>query len=246
MAGRKRSQDEPQEVPVWIVSFTDMITLLLAFFVLLQAFAKEQSPELFFIGQGSFKRAINGLGLPNWMLGHKEQVERSYEQPRHPAPEQSEPSYSRVIDAEDEKIRQMFAEIAMSFDTRSEEHKEQRIGLFPTRFRFAAGGDELTAEARSELSKLASNIRDAVGNRRIRIYVVALAQDGDEARQRTMLSARRARAVRDFVRQCLPHALQEQYEFVAVGDGTGGDWCKALKVGPGESQAFLAVVEEGR
>jgi chemotaxis protein MotB len=46
MAAKKRQEEEPEGTPAWIVSFADLITLLLAFFVLLQSFAKEQDPEL--------------------------------------------------------------------------------------------------------------------------------------------------------------------------------------------------------
>ena len=47
MAGQERTrpkQDKGNSVPAWIVSFSDMVTLLLAFFVLLQSFAKVQDP----------------------------------------------------------------------------------------------------------------------------------------------------------------------------------------------------------
>ena len=42
---KKNPDDGKPKVPGWIVSFSDMITLLLAFFVLLQSFAKrDRSP----------------------------------------------------------------------------------------------------------------------------------------------------------------------------------------------------------
>ena len=44
--GKKKRQEESNDgIPAWIVSFSDMVTLLLAFFVMLQAFAKPKQPE---------------------------------------------------------------------------------------------------------------------------------------------------------------------------------------------------------
>ena len=70
MAAKKRQEEEAEGAPAWIVSFADMITLLLAFFVLLQSFAQEQDPELFHQGQGSFRRSISGFGIPDLLLAN--------------------------------------------------------------------------------------------------------------------------------------------------------------------------------
>ena len=95
-SGSKKPADGGQKTPGWIVSFTDMITLLLAFFVLLQAFAKERHPELFFAG----------LGIPDLLFGKMEKAEQSHWMKKHPTePDEENMNRSRVLDAEDEDQR---------------------------------------------------------------------------------------------------------------------------------------------
>ena len=103
--GRKRPEEEKNEVPAWIVSFSDMITLLLSFFILLQAFAKERDPELFFVGQGSFKRAIAGLGMPSLLLGRQDSQRKEFRRKRHPAEDETTEKRSRSLDERNAKIR---------------------------------------------------------------------------------------------------------------------------------------------
>jgi flagellar motor protein MotB len=112
MAANKPQEDNAPETPAWIVSFTDMITLLLAFFVLLQSFAKEQDPELYRQGQGAFKRSIAGFGIPNILFGQPELISGPANKKRYPTKESDEKKKSpRVIDNKDAAIRQAFERI---------------------------------------------------------------------------------------------------------------------------------------
>ncbi len=51
------------KVPAYIVTFSDMVTLLLTFFVMLLSLASVQDPELFNRGRGAFAQTIKDLGL---------------------------------------------------------------------------------------------------------------------------------------------------------------------------------------
>ncbi len=63
---RKKKPEEPKAgAPAFIVTFSDMITLLLTFFVMLLSMAKTQTDTTKFMhGQNSFRTAVANLGLP--------------------------------------------------------------------------------------------------------------------------------------------------------------------------------------
>jgi flagellar motor protein MotB len=117
---RKTVEEAPSDVPAWIVSFSDMITLLLSFFVLLQSFAHEQQPELFNLGRGSFESVTRNYGLPIWKTGRDQRFKREWFIRRYsdePAEEETLP----IIDAEEERLQQIFQELKERFDTASGE-----------------------------------------------------------------------------------------------------------------------------
>ncbi|MCD6303381.1 MAG: hypothetical protein J7M21_00280, partial [Planctomycetes bacterium] len=163
MARRGPRAEEKPGVPAWIVSFSDMVTLLLAFFVLLQSFAHVQDPELFFIGQGSFKRAIAGMGLPSWLFGREDKPKRDYINVKHPSDEgpPSDPR-SRNIDADDEKIRNIFDDLKKNMNTSSQDTVQVPIRVELTPIRFPAGAAGLDDRARTYLKQLAFDLRQTL------------------------------------------------------------------------------------
>lgn len=65
MASRpKKIEEPPRGTPSYMVSFGDMMTLMLTFFILLCTFAKKREAGFIAAGVGSFRRAINSFGLP--------------------------------------------------------------------------------------------------------------------------------------------------------------------------------------
>lgn len=61
---RKKSQPSFGPNQAYIVSFGDMMTALLAFFIVLCSLAEEQTGANLHAGTGSFVRALDGFGLP--------------------------------------------------------------------------------------------------------------------------------------------------------------------------------------
>ena len=56
--------EEKKGAPAWMVSFGDMMTLILTFFILLVSMGKRQQVGLVASGVGSFLVAVRSFGLP--------------------------------------------------------------------------------------------------------------------------------------------------------------------------------------
>ena len=81
-----------QAPPAYMVSFCDMMTLILTFFILLVSMSKEQKAGLMAAGVGSFIIAIESHGMPGVMSGAEkekifENVRRKFNVPQDGAPE---------------------------------------------------------------------------------------------------------------------------------------------------------------
>ena len=243
---RKQSSSQQKGPPGWIVSFTDMITLLLAFFVLLQAFANMQDPDLFHIGRDSFKRAIAGLGIPNILLGKEDRPKFEFRKQKYPTKEaKNKIPRNRALDAEDEEIRRAFESLRRSMDTRSSDVEAELLDKQIPPITFAPGRAELDSAARNYLSGLAINLQQNLPHKGVRVYVIGLAGEERAGKPQWVVSARRAWAVREFLeRSCAAVGKQRGWTFASWGAGPGGKWGESLGQIGDQSHVVIVVTRE--
>ncbi len=243
---RKRSafvEDKPDEVPAWIVSFSDMVTLLLAFFVLLQIFAKEPDPDLFQAGQGSFKRAIAGLGIPNLLLGPDLTLTAKHRRlywfiKKAPV----EIPKNMVIDADDEKIREIFDELKQLAKIEASDNKHKLISSTTSEIQFAPGSSTLDEPGLKFLAGFAENIRHDLANQIISIRILGLCPEQFDEKQRWLLASRRASSVEKALRELLASELKNnQWLIESSGSGSPGLWCKTYGASAQLAHIVIAI-----
>lgn len=192
-----RPDEKKAGPPAYMVSFGDMMTLILTFFILLVSMSKEQAPGLVAEGVGSFVVQLETHGLNGTLSGAEKlaifnKVRAKFGLP--PKPEEGEPA-TYDLSSTKELLRTKAAEALRP-------HAEVAQ---PNLAIFESGSSELRYEARRYLDQLASTLRPREGQ----ILVLeghAADSGGLDPMADRQLSNKRARAVRMY--------LLESHDFV--------------------------------
>ncbi len=104
--------DEQGGAPRYLVAFSSIMTLLLAFFIILQSLAPQQSPGLFYAGTGSFIAALETFGLQRFLTSGTMKVIKGKSAPRYTqrGTRERPPEYRR-IDVEYEDAQRSLKEL---------------------------------------------------------------------------------------------------------------------------------------
>jgi hypothetical protein len=217
-----------------------MVTLLLTFFVMLLTLASMQDPELYNIGRDSFLQSMNQFGIgslfggfQNPFFGH---VKIKYYIDRPDALYEG-----RTIDANDEDVRRIFQKIDSSVTTMPSQIVAGKNNFSVTNIRFSPGEAVLSESAEGFLREFCLNLQQDADSRVPKLYVLGLAGDEKSEKQQWIVSARRARAVADFLRD----AFEGKWPVYSWGAGPGGCWVDQESAVYAQSQILIAVLRSG-
>lgn len=159
---RKGPKEEQQGAPLYMLSFADMMTNVLCFFILLCAFAEERQVGIITDGVASIRKALMAAGLPGVMSGDREPVEIGadkvlFRPAESISPELLVDSDGRLTDRNRQALREVLVN-ALESDQES---------VIPVSMLFKRGSAELTRDHQIFLSEVA--LRAAGGSFRIRV-----------------------------------------------------------------------------
>jgi flagellar motor protein MotB len=233
-------EDGGSKVPGYIVTYSDMVTLLLTFFVMLLSLAETQDPELVSSGRDSFVRAIHGYGL-GMLFGREQEYEEGAIKLKHPVENPEEDATHSIPDAKEEELRRLFDDVNKLMNTGPSQLVGDKIDFTVANVRFAPKSFELDESDRSFLLEFCRNLQNGAGRGQRKLYVLGLARDESVSKQQWMLSAKRAQAVAEFIKAELPSALE--WPVCSWGAGPGGAWSSRDSIMSEDQQIAIAVLQ---
>jgi len=218
-----------------MTAYCSIMTLLLAFFIILQAFAPTQNPGLFYSGQGSFIRALETFGLGGVLPGGGRSIMGDQSGACYMTEEgQDDPSTERRIDPELENAELALQALEDQFDVRNSDSLTGWRATLPTPFAYDAGAMELNYEEEEFCKELAWRLAPLVFARgfviRIGAELTCDVKDELEHTQLALAAAAKVRAeiIQNMAPPARPVAARRLYCFCrrATGDeqatGPGG------------------------
>jgi outer membrane protein OmpA-like peptidoglycan-associated protein len=249
---KARTEEEAPRVPLWIVTFTDMTTNLLTFFVLLLSLGQIRDDSLFDEGQ-----RISLLFLESVKAGFGFRVADNFEHDKMKySVEAPELPKGVTKDAREEQTRRLFDTLRRSMQTMPSQLKGSRVEFSVANVRFAPGQASLDEAGMQWLSQYGLNVRQNLDPATTMLYVVGVAGSEAAEAQSRRLAAQQSQAVAAYLRQILsaPSAAQSMgatgagapWRVFWWGAGPGSSWAGQDSPNAGQSQILIGAMKTGR
>ena len=241
---KRRSQtveESGPKVPAYIVTFSDMVTLLLTFFVMLLTLAKVQDSKFFDVSQKAFIQNMDSVGLGR-LMGEDMSADLNEAKVKYfiSNPDPEEKNITRTIDARGENLRRIFKKVTQSMETKRSQIVAGKTSFSVTSISFSPGQAGLNESAKKFLTQFVSNLQVGGRANAIKRYVLGLTNDVKGEKNQWILSAMRAQAASDFLESILPKTLR--WPVYSWGAGPGGYWVAGDSHVSRQSQILIAVL----
>jgi flagellar motor protein MotB len=239
--GRRAAEEKAAGSPEWIVTFSDMITLLLTFFVLLQSMAKVQvDKHKFETGQAALKNTFADAGISGPGVEAHDGMEFDYPKPEYAAEEGQDEPENRAIDARTEMLRRIVMDIERMAKITPSPIDGVNKTILPTGIHFQPGQDALDDETNSYLNNFCQQIEITMADQEGTIFVLGIAAAEESEKKQWIMSAKRAAAVAEFIRSKRPK--DAKWHLYSWGAGPGGDWVGQNGLVGNETEIVIAIM----
>lgn len=237
-------REEPKTpVPSYIVTYSDMITLLLTFFVMLLSLAETQADEhKFMAGLYSFKTAFADFGLSGFLIDKNSGPELDHTKPKYRIEEGEDEEDDRSIDAETEMVRRTLLDIDRMMNISPSHICGMDKTFLQPGIEFQPGSWDIDAETQKKIATLCEQIKVDYTQQEPILYILGLAADAKNERQQWIVSSQRAKAVADSIRTHIPENLK--WPVYCWGAANGGEWVGRNGQTTKNNHILIAVLTE--
>jgi len=235
----KRTEEIFVGAPAYIVTFSDMITLLLTFFVLLLAMADERNESLYKDGQSAFKRAVAGFGMSGILFSKSDGSQFEHPLVKYRVRKGNDATEDRSIDSETEMVRRVILDLEYLMKISPSQITASSKTFTAIDTHFEPGSWELNESAKQFLNKYSRQIQENFVNQPLAFYVVGMAGSEKPGKQQWTVSGNRAQAVADHLKNELS---QSDWPVYSWGVGPGGDWTGASGLISKNSQIMIVML----
>jgi flagellar motor protein MotB len=237
---KKKPESGGNNVPAYIVTYSDMITLLLTFFVMLLSLSNQQDPELFNVGRDSFVKSIQSLGL-GMLIGTDVRAKLKEKNIEHYIKDPDSSDDKRTIDSKTERLRRAYQRITENMDSYPPQITAENVNFAVTPIKFQAESAVLQDDCKNQIKRFCEDVTEQLNRNNLKFYVLGLAGDVLETKESWFVSARRAEKVADIIRTQKPE--KSEWSVFCWGVGAGGKWVEKDNPAYEKTQILIAVLQ---
>lgn len=190
-APKKKDDPPPAGAPLYMVSFGDMMTIMLTFFILLCSYATERQAGFVSDGVGSFKNSVNSMGMPGVLPADKHPVDLGARKVRY----KPVGAVNSTL-VEDAKALEKDYNRDSLRDVVKDALKKDDVTRVPVELIFGVRDTKLSDEHREALDVMAPLVQGK--NLQVRLEGYAF-EEADDPRETRAIAFLRAAAVGDYL-----------------------------------------------
>ena len=242
MSRKPKQEESGPKVPTYIVTFSDMVTLLLTFFVMLLSMAETQVEDhKFLAGRSSFQRAVADFGLTGFLINKHSGPQFQHPKPQYRVDEGEDKPEDRSVDAHTEMIRRILMDIESQMDISPSHITGKSKTFLPTNIRFPKDSFILDEQNKTKLNRYWMQTKNSISDVNSMIYVVGFGADASTTREQFIISSKRASAVADYLKELND---SENCSIFSWGAGSGGDWTGKNGITSKDTHIVITIIAQ--